>query len=119
MPQDCVEVLSLLGAHGGSPFGWNPPGRTQASSPIHVSPLLNLFRPGSATTRLAARQVRKRHRITVIRATGPGAPKVLMVLTPGDRGLEQEQGVPERSGPGRAPRSGPARRTEPTGPAAR
>jgi hypothetical protein len=31
----------------------------------------------------------------VIRATGPGAPKVLMVLTPGARGLEQEQGVPE------------------------
>src|SRR3954447_556228 len=22
LSQDCVEVLSLLGAHGGSPFGW-------------------------------------------------------------------------------------------------
>ena len=31
----------------------------------------------------------------MIRATGPGAPKVLMVLTPGARGLEQEQGVPQ------------------------
>jgi hypothetical protein len=46
-----------------------------------------------ATFSLAARQVTRRHQIMVIRATGPGAPKVLMVLTPGDRGLEQEQGV--------------------------
>src|SRR6266851_7427530 len=41
----------------------------------------------------------ERHQITVIRATGPGAPKVLMVLTLGARGLEQEQGVPRASGP--------------------
>ena len=46
------------------------------------------------TTRLAARQVRRRHRIPVIRATGPRAPKVSMILTPGARGLEQEQGSP-------------------------
>ena len=38
-----------------------------------------------------------------------------MVLTPGDRGLDREQGVPERAGPGRAPRSRPARRTVPAG----
>jgi hypothetical protein len=36
----------------------------------------------------------------MIRATGPGAPKVLMVLTPGARGLEQEQGIPRASGSG-------------------
>jgi len=28
LPQDCVEVFSLFGAHGGSPFGWNSPGST-------------------------------------------------------------------------------------------
>ena len=34
----------------------------------------------------------------MIRATGPGAPKVLMVLTPGARGLQQELGVPRAFG---------------------
>ena len=33
LPQECVEALSLFGAHGGSPFGWNSPGSTQAGSP--------------------------------------------------------------------------------------
>src|SRR6266567_4090346 len=28
LPQDCFEVLSLFGAHGRSPFGWNSPGST-------------------------------------------------------------------------------------------
>ena len=35
LPQDCVEVLSLLGAHRGSPFGWNSPGSTPGG-PAHV-----------------------------------------------------------------------------------
>jgi hypothetical protein len=49
LSQYCVKGLSLLGAHGGSPFGW------VAGRP--------------ATTSFAARQVRRRHRITAIRAT--------------------------------------------------
>jgi hypothetical protein len=36
LPQDRFEVLSLFGAHGGSPFGRNSPGSTQASSPTSI-----------------------------------------------------------------------------------
>ena len=39
LSQDCVEVLSLFDAHGGSPFGWNPPGSTPGGL-AHVNPLL-------------------------------------------------------------------------------
>jgi hypothetical protein len=46
LPQDCLEVLSLLGAHGRSPFGMR-----------------------QASHRLAASEVRAPHRISVIRAT--------------------------------------------------
>jgi hypothetical protein len=46
LPQDRFEVLLLLGAHGGSPS----------------------VEAGWAITRLAAKQVRRHHRITVIRA---------------------------------------------------
>ena len=45
---------------------------------------------------LAARQVRKRHQITVIR-DGPGAPKVLMVLTLETAALSRSKGSPERT----------------------
>src|SRR6516164_6223692 len=65
---------------------------------VHAGPLLRFPAGWRATARLAARQVSRRHRITVIRATGPGAPKVLMVLTAGARGLEQEQGGSRASG---------------------
>jgi hypothetical protein len=41
MPQDCFEVLSLFGAHAGSPFGWNSPGST-AGALAHVNPLLKI-----------------------------------------------------------------------------
>ena len=36
LSQDRFEVLSLFGAHGRSPFGWNSPGRTPAGSPISI-----------------------------------------------------------------------------------
>src|SRR6185437_4565753 len=94
--QDRVEVLSLLGAHRGSPFGWNSPG----SAPGRARPCrTNAEIPAGrrTTTRLAARQVRKRHQLTVIR-DGPGAPKLLMVLTAGDGGLEREQGIHRANG---------------------
>jgi hypothetical protein len=41
LPRDCFEVLSLPGAHGASPFGWNPPGGTPGG-PAHVTPLLKI-----------------------------------------------------------------------------
>src|SRR5258707_5234799 len=69
LPQDRVEVLPLFGAHGGSPFGWNSPGSTPGGL-AHVNPLLKVPAGRRATARLAARQVRRHHRITVIRATG-------------------------------------------------
>jgi hypothetical protein len=52
----------------------------------------------AATTRLAASQVSRRHRITVTHATGPGAPKVLMVLTLEPAALSRSNGAPERVG---------------------
>jgi hypothetical protein len=51
-----------------------------------------------ATVRLASRKMRRRHRILVIRATGPEAPKVLMVLTPEPAALSRSKGSPERAG---------------------
>ena len=64
------------------------------------------FPPGRrVATRVAARQVRRRHQITVIHATGPGAPTVLMVRTPGDGGRQQEQGSPGRASRVRSHRS--------------
>jgi hypothetical protein len=66
LPQESVEVLSLLTEDLPS-VGWAAlPGGL-----AHVNPLLK-FPGGRATTRLAARQVRRRHRITVIRATDLG-----------------------------------------------
>jgi len=41
LSQDCFEVLSLFGAHGGSPFGWNSPGSTPGGL-AHVNPLLKI-----------------------------------------------------------------------------
>ena len=39
LPQDCVEVVSLFDAHGGSPVAWSPPGRTPGGLPMS-NPLL-------------------------------------------------------------------------------
>jgi hypothetical protein len=47
LPQDCFEVLSLPGARGASPFGWNPPGGTPGGL-AHVNALLKISRPGGA-----------------------------------------------------------------------
>src|SRR6266511_162502 len=48
---------------------WNSPGSTPGGL-AHVTPLLKSPAGRRATPRLAARQVRRRHRIMVIRATG-------------------------------------------------
>src|SRR4029078_2690312 len=66
--EDCVDHRLLLGAHGGSPFGWLV-GSTSGSL-AHVNPLLfPVGRPASSAS-LAAKQVKRPHRITVIRTTG-------------------------------------------------
>src|SRR5260221_5749146 len=36
LPQDCVEVLSLFRAHGGSPFGWNSPAGTSGGLEMSI-----------------------------------------------------------------------------------
>jgi hypothetical protein len=41
LQQDCFEVLSLFGAHGGSPFGWTSPG-SAAGGLADVNPLLKI-----------------------------------------------------------------------------
>jgi hypothetical protein len=48
----------------------------------HVSPLLKLPAGRRAATRLAARQVRRRHRIMVIRATGRNDHQALLARRP-------------------------------------
>ena len=91
LPARCSRRISLRPGLAGQ--------RSRAGSPMSDH-CRNIPAGRPATTRLAARQVSRRHQITVIRAAGPGPPKVLMVLTPGARGLEQEQPVPRASGPG-------------------
>jgi hypothetical protein len=60
-----------------SPIGWNPPGSTPGGL-AHANPLPKFPAGRRATTRLAARQARKRHRITVIHATGDTTEPIFM-----------------------------------------
>ena len=81
LPARCSRRISLRPGLAGQ--------RSRAGSP----PSNHYRNPAGrrATPRLAARQVRSRHQIMVIRATGPGLPKVSMALTRRARSLDQEQ----------------------------